>query len=131
MYKRQVLNGSLLLRALARGSMTFFEHGLANLAGTPHGRAWLMIHDGGPLGLKALYDRAGLPARLYGAFRAGVDTWRQLVAEGGDLDRDRFQQRMLERFLTQRPNAGREDVAYLMERLDQAPAQEPRAANAA
>ena len=128
---RKVLNGSLLLRALARGSMTFFEHGLANLAGTPHGRAWLMIHDGGPLGLKALYDRAGLPARLYGAFRAGVDTWRQLVAEGGDLDRDRFQQRMLERFLTQRPNAGREDVAYLMERLDQAPAQEPRAANAA
>ena len=53
------------------------------------------------------------------------------MAEGGDLDRDRFQQRMLERFLTQRPNAGREDVAYLMERLDQAPAQEPRAANAA
>jgi hypothetical protein len=28
---------------------------------------------------------------------------------------------MLERFLTQRPNASREDLAYLMERLDQDP----------
>lgn len=128
---RRILNGSLLLRALARGSMTFFEHGLAQLAGTPHSRAWLMIHDGGPLGLKALYDRAGLPVRLYAAFRAGVDTWRQLVAEGGDLDREQFQQRMLERFLTQRPNAAREDLAYLMERLDQAPMPELKAANAA
>ncbi len=129
---RKVLSGSLLLRALSRGSMTFFEYGLAELAGTPHQRAWLMIHDGGPLGLKAIYDRAGLPARLYGAFRAGVDTWRQLQDEGGALDRARFQQRMLERFLTQRPNAPREDIAYLMERLDQAPERDqPAAANAA
>ena len=29
---------------------------------------------------------------------------------------------MLQRFLTQRPNAPREDLAYLMERLDQDPA---------
>ena len=28
---------------------------------------------------------------------------------------------MLERFLTQRPNAPREDLAYLMERLDHDP----------
>jgi hypothetical protein len=28
---------------------------------------------------------------------------------------------MLERFLTQRPNASREDLAYLMERLDHEP----------
>ena len=28
---------------------------------------------------------------------------------------------MLERFLTQRPNAPREDLAYLMERLDHEP----------
>lgn len=118
---RRALTASLLLRALARGQMALFEHGVAELAGTPHARAWLMIHDAGPLGLKAIYDRAGLPPRLFQAYRAGVDTWRTLQAEGADTSGDDFRQRMLERFLTQRPNAPREDLAYLMERLDHDP----------
>ncbi len=118
---RRVLTASLLLRALARGQMALFEHGVAELAGTPHARAWLMIHDAGPLGLKAIYDRAGLPPRLFQAYRAGVDTWRTLQAEGVDTSDDAFRQQMLERFLTQRPNAPREDLVYLMERLDQDP----------
>ncbi len=118
---RRVLTASLLLRALARGQMALFEHGVAELAGTPHARAWLMIHDAGPLGLKAIYDRAGLPPRLFQAYRAGVDTWRTLQAEGVDTSGDDFRQQMLERFLTQRPNAPREDLAYLMERLDHDP----------
>ena len=63
--------------------MALFEHGMAELAGTPHHRTWLMIHDAGPLGLRAIYERAGLPPRLFPAFRAGVDTCRQLQAEGG------------------------------------------------
>jgi uncharacterized protein (DUF2336 family) len=118
---RRVLTASLLLRALARGQMALFEHGIAELAGTPHARAWLMIHDAGPLGLKAIYDRAGLPPRLFQAYRAGVDTWRTLQAEGVDTSGDGFRQQMLERFLTHRPNAPREDLAYLMERLDHDP----------
>lgn len=128
---RRALTSSLLLRALARGQMALFEYGLAELAGTPHARAWLMIHDAGPLGLKAIYDRAGLPPRLFQAFRAGVDTWRTLQAEGADTAGDGFRQQMLQRFLTQRPNAPREDLAYLMERLDQAPAPTRTAVEAA
>lgn len=128
---RRALTSSLLLRALARGQMALFEYGLAELAGTPHARAWLMIHDAGPLGLKAIYDRAGLPPRLFQAFRAGVDTWRTLQAEGADTAGDGFRQQMLQRFLTQRPNAPREDLAYLMERLDQAPARARTAVEAA
>jgi uncharacterized protein (DUF2336 family) len=125
---RKALTASLLLRALARGQMALFEHALAEMAGTPHHRAWLMVHDAGPLGLKAIYDRAGLPPRLFQAFRAGVDTWRALQAEGGDTASDDFRQRMLERFLSQRPNTSREDLAYLLERLDQHPAQGAEAA---
>jgi uncharacterized protein (DUF2336 family) len=116
---RRALTPSLLLRALARGKMALVEHGLAELSSTPHPRAWLMVHDAGPLGLRAIYDRAGLPPRLFQAFRAGVDTWRQLSAEGADTSGEAFRERMLERFLTQRPNAPRDDLAYLMERLDQ------------
>lgn len=115
---RRALTPSLLLRALARGQMALFEHALAELAGTPHHRAWLMVHDAGPLGLKAIYDRAGMPPRLFQSFRAGVDTWRALQAEGGHMRGDLFRQRMLERFLSQRPDAPRDDLSYLLERLD-------------
>lgn len=112
------LTASLLLRALARGHMTFLEWGLAELASVPHHRTWLMIHDAGHLGLKAIYDRAGLPARLYGAFRAGVDTYHSMEFDGGLRDHERFQERMLQRFLTQPELAGREDVDYLLDKMD-------------
>jgi len=113
------LTASLLLRALAQGHMTFFEWGVAELAGVPHHRTWLMIHDAGPLGLKAIYERAGLPARLFTAFRAAVDTYHSMEFDGGARDRERFQQKMLQRFLTSPQPAAREDVDYLVEKMDE------------
>jgi uncharacterized protein (DUF2336 family) len=112
------LTPSLLMRALASGHIGFFEWGMAELAGVPHHRTWLMIHDAGPLGLKAIYERAGLPARLYPAFRAGVDTFHAMEAEGGAPDAETFQERMLQRFLTQPRAATREDMDYLLDKLD-------------
>ena len=117
--ERGRLNASLLLRALAHGHMAFFEHGVAELAGVPHHRTWLMIHDAGPLGLRAIYDRAGLPARLFAAFRAGVDTYHAMEFDGGARDQERFQERMLQRFLTQPVTPMKEDVDYLLEKMDQ------------
>jgi uncharacterized protein (DUF2336 family) len=116
--KNERLTASLLLRALAHGHMTFFEWGLAELASVPHHRTWLMIHDAGPLGLKAIYDRSGLPVRLYSAFRAAVDTFHSMEFDGGAKDRERFQERMLQRFLTQPAQAAREDVDYLLDKVD-------------
>src|SRR5687767_12905351 len=112
------LTASLLLRALAHGHMTFFEWGVAELAGVPHHRTWLMIHDAGPLGLRAIYERAGLPARLFPAFRAAVDTFHSMEFDGGSKDQERFQERMLQRFMTQPEQASREDVDYLLARMD-------------
>lgn len=119
--KHDRLTPSLLLRALANGHMAFLEHGLSELAQVPHRRARLMIHDAGPLGLRAVYEKAQLPMRLYAAFRAGVDAWRALEAEGGPLDRARLQALMLERFLSSDAvefNVLQEDLVYLLARLD-------------
>jgi uncharacterized protein (DUF2336 family) len=113
------LTASVLLRGLAHGHMTFFEWGVAELAGVPHHRTWLMIHDAGPLGLRAIYERAGLPARLFPAFRAAVDTFHAMEFDGGHRDIERFQERMLQRFLTQPQAASREDVDYLLDKMDQ------------
>jgi uncharacterized protein (DUF2336 family) len=115
----QRLTASLLLRALANGHMTFFEWGVAELAGVPHHRTWLMIHDAGPLGLRAIYERAGLPARLFPAFRAAVDTFHSMEFDGGARDLERFQERMLQRFLTQPQSAARDDVDYLLDKMDE------------
>lgn len=112
------LSPSLILRALAHGHMTFFEWAVAELAGVPHHRTWLMIHDAGPLGLKAICERAGLPSRLYSAFRAGVDAFHGLEFDGGAHDRERFQEHMIQRFLTSSHIASREDSEYLLERMD-------------
>jgi uncharacterized protein (DUF2336 family) len=113
------LTASLLLRGLAQGHMTFFEWGIAELAGVPHHRTWLMIHDAGPLGLRAIYERAGLPARLFPAFRAAVDTYHSMEFDGGARGVERFQEHMLQRFLTQPETAAREDVEYLIDKMDQ------------
>ena len=120
LHAEERLTASLLLRALANGHMSFFEWGMAELSAVAHHRAWMMIHDAGPLGLKAIYGRAALPDGLYPAFRVAVDTHHALQQEGGDFDLRRFQQRMLERFLTQETTPT-EEVDYLlarMERLD-------------
>jgi uncharacterized protein (DUF2336 family) len=116
--KQERLTPSLLLRGLAHGNVTFFEWSLAELAGVPHHRTWLMVHDAGPLGLRAIYERANLPARLFPAFRVAVDTYHGLEMEGGARDVARFQERMLQRFLTQPTSANREDVDYLLDRMD-------------
>ncbi|MDZ4370439.1 MAG: DUF2336 domain-containing protein [Phenylobacterium sp.] len=113
----QRLTPSLLLRALAHGHMTFFEWAVAELSHVPHHRTWLMIHDAGPLGLRAIYERAGLPVRLFPAFRAAVDTFHALDLDGGHLDREQFQAAMLQRFLTQPQSASRDDIDYLLERM--------------
>ena len=125
------LTPSLLLRALAHGHMTFFEWAVAAMARVPHHRTWLMIHDAGPLGLRAIYERAALPARLFAAFRAGVDAFHSLEFDGGPVDQPRFQERMLERFLTQVTPAPREDLDYLLEKMDRAPARPQRSARRA
>lgn len=130
LHRNHRLTPSLLLRALAHGHMTFVEWGLAELAAVPHHRTWLMIHDAGPLGLKAIYDRAGLPPRLYPAFRAGVDTFHSVEFDGEARDRERFQEKMLQRFLTQSIPVADEDVDYLIDKMDRSGREAKAAAEA-
>lgn len=121
------LTPSLLMRGLCLGHIEFVEHAMAELAGISHQRAWLLIHDSGPLGLKAAFDRAGLPPRLFPSFRAAVDVFHHMEREGGVDDRKVFRQRMLERTLTLFQSIPKDDLDYLLEKLDASGVQ-PRAA---
>ncbi|MGE3141934.1 MAG: DUF2336 domain-containing protein [Hyphomonadaceae bacterium] len=112
------LTPSLLMRALCMGQIAFVEHAMAELAGITHQRAWLMIHDSGPLGLKAIFDRAGLPPRLYAPFRASIDIYHQMEHEDGVIGGARFRARMLERSLTLFQCIPKDDLDYLLDKLD-------------
>ena len=48
-----------------------------------------------------------------------------MVVDGVPHDRDRFREDVIQRFLTQHHGASREDLEYLLERLDQATAPAP------
>jgi len=112
------LTPSLIMRGLCLGHMEFVEHAMAELGGLTHQRTWLMVHDSGPLGLKAAFDRAGLPPRLFPSFRAAVDVYHQMEREGGVHDRIVFRRRMLERTLTLFQSIPKDDLDYLLEKLD-------------
>jgi uncharacterized protein (DUF2336 family) len=122
------LSPSLLMRGLCLGHIEFIEHALAELAGIAHQRMWLMIHDSGPLGLKTAFDRAGLPPRLFPSFRAALEVYHSIEREGGVTDRMVFRKRMLERTLTLFQSVPKDDLDYLLDKLDAVQLQPQRAA---
>ena len=113
------LTPSLILRALFRGHISFFEHCMAELSSIDHAKAWLLIHDAGPLGLEAVFKRSGLPERVLPAIRAAIQAWHSLeLGPDGQRDIVRFRRNLTARILTQFEGAPDSEVAYMMERLD-------------
>jgi uncharacterized protein (DUF2336 family) len=117
------LTPSLVLRALCMGDMNFFEAAMARLASIPVQNARILIHDKGTLGLESIYLRAGMPERLFMAVQAGVEVAKETDYDGGENDRQRYVERMLERILTQwddpSERIGEDDIEYLMNKLQQ------------
>jgi uncharacterized protein (DUF2336 family) len=94
------LTAGLILRALLSGNVVLFEQALADLADMPAARVSGIVHDRGRAGFRALYDRAGLPASAYPAFREAIEAMREggFIAEPGGARR--LRRRMVERVLT-------------------------------
>lgn len=123
MHSNGRLTPTVLLRALCLGDLSFFEAGVARLAGVPLVNARLLIHDTGRLGFPAIYARAGLPAGLMPAFHAVMETVKETQYDGGERDRERFVRRMLERILTRSEvlaeQLGPEMMDYLLRKLEE------------
>lgn len=117
------LTPSIILRALCMGDLDFFEVSAAVLSGIPLGSARTLIHDEGPLGLRAIFERAELPEGLFPAFRAAIDVIHENEYDGGAHDRERFRRRMIERILTHvadpSSEIGEENAEYLLAKLSQ------------
>ena len=107
------LNAGLILRSLLSGNVEFFEEALAELAGVPLARVAGIVHDRRGASFRALYDKAGLPASTFLAFREALEAIREdgFMAEPGGASR--LKRRIIERALTRCENesAGRDRAA--------------------
>ncbi|MBT3787380.1 MAG: DUF2336 domain-containing protein [Gammaproteobacteria bacterium] len=119
------LTASIVLRALCMGDLAFFEAALAELSGVSLKNSRTLIHDPGQLGLKRLYDKAGLPSAQFTAVRAAIDATRETEYDGGENDRERYSRRIIERILTQYGDLGVEfeadDLEYLLNKMSDLP----------
>ena len=94
------LTAGLILRALLSGNVTLFEEALAELSDMPIGRVSGLIYSGGFAGLRALFDKAGLPASTYPAFRTAIEAMREGGFVGDAGGAAQLKRRMIERVLT-------------------------------
>ena len=126
------LTPSIVLRSLCMGDLNFFEAAVAELDGVPLTSTRQLIQDPGPLGLKAIYGRTGLPPSHFPAVSAAIIVAGETEYDGGENDRERYSRRMLERILTQYGDLGVEfdsgDLEYLLTKMGQLPSDSLKAA---
>ncbi|NCC03696.1 MAG: DUF2336 domain-containing protein [Proteobacteria bacterium] len=111
------LTPSIVLRALCMGDVLFFEAALASLANIPLLNARILIHDGGKLGLKTLYERAQMPPSMFSVVTAALDVVHETEMDGEKGDLPRYRARVIERVLTRFEDVGSDDFDYLITKL--------------
>jgi uncharacterized protein (DUF2336 family) len=107
------LTAGMVLRALLCGNALLFEEALADLSGMPLERVAGLVHKGGA-GFRALYDKAGLPASTFPAFREAVGAMHEDGFTGDAQGAIRLKRRMVERVLTRCEQSTLGDVEPLM-----------------
>ncbi len=117
MYNNKRLTPSIVLRALCMGEVGFFESALAIMANVPLLNARILIHDAGQLGMKTLYEKAGMPPGLFNIVRVALDVVHETELDGGEQDMERYRARVIERVVTQFEDTDSEDVDYLLAKL--------------
>lgn len=117
LHQRKRLTPSIVVRSIMMGDYTFFAAAMAVRAGISVTAAQILLSDPGPLGLKALFGRAGMPDRYFDAIRAAVAVMSEASYDGEAHDRERFCRRIVERVLTQVDDLGDDTLEFLMNRL--------------
>ena len=108
------LSAGLILRALLSGNVAMFEEALAELADLPVARVSDLVYGNGTAGLRALFDKAGLPPSSYPAFKEAIEAMREggFISEPGGATR--LRRRMVERVLTRCEDEAPDELAPLL-----------------
>jgi uncharacterized protein (DUF2336 family) len=114
------LTAGLILRALLSGNVDLFEQALVELSGLPAARVAGLVHDRHGAGLRALYERTGLPPSTLPAVKAALDAMHETGFLGEPGGPARLKRRMIERVLTScedHPSADVEPLLMLLRRF--------------
>ncbi|HWJ74195.1 MAG TPA: DUF2336 domain-containing protein [Kaistia sp.] len=93
------LTTALLLRSVCAGNISLFEAALAILSHMPEGRVGGLVRSGRPSALRAVYQKAGLPASAFEAFAAAIETAREASHESVPVGRHALARRTVERVM--------------------------------
>jgi uncharacterized protein (DUF2336 family) len=111
------LTGVLLLRAVLSGNVPFLIEAFAELSGMPPERVAAVLGARNAQGLRALYDRAGLPEPAFNAFRAAIETMNETGFVGDAYGAATLRRRMIERVLTRYEGMAEGELDYLLAML--------------
>jgi uncharacterized protein (DUF2336 family) len=114
------LTAGLILRALLSGNIALFEQALVELSGLPAARVAGLVHDHHGAGLRALYERTGLPPATFPAVQAALGAMHESGFLGDPGGAARLKRRMIERVLTScedHPSADIEPLLMLLRRF--------------
>lgn len=112
------LTPSFLIRAAGSGRIKLLQYSLSRMSNVSPDKTLLMIHDAGPLGLRALCQHAGLSDIDTKVIRAACVIYRDLEASGLEYDPAYFKTLMMERMLTLPIEMPKADQSWFLERLD-------------
>ena len=115
--ERKRLTPSIVVRSIMMGDYTFFAAAMAVRAGISVTAAQILLSDPGPLGLRALFGRAGMPDHYFTAIRAAVEVMGETAYDGQPHDRERFCRSIVERVLTQVEDLGDDTLEFMINRL--------------
>ncbi|NOZ42365.1 MAG: DUF2336 domain-containing protein [Alphaproteobacteria bacterium] len=99
LYGHGRLTETLIFRAICMGDVVFFEAALAKLCKIPVSNAYRLIHDQGSMGLAAIYRECKLSPQMLPIVTTALEVVKDMETSASE-DQSRFQQRMLERLLT-------------------------------
>jgi uncharacterized protein (DUF2336 family) len=100
LYDNDRLTATIILRALCVGDIDFFETALAKGAGISVSNVHLLVNDAGSEGLAQLCKKCKIPAGLVEMIRVAISVISELEYDGGQGDRGRFRDQVIQRVLT-------------------------------
>jgi len=100
------------------GQMRFAEQALACLSGINLQKVVLMLHDGGPFGLKALCRQAGISRNMTLVLESATLIYRDFEASGLVYQKEGFRERMIQRVLTLPYEFPEKEQLWFLEKLD-------------
>lgn len=114
------LSAGLLIRAVASGQTGFFVEALANLAGMPRERVASLVMSGRNSGVRAVLEKAGLPAKTHPVFTAAIAIIAETEHEPGPRNDYRRATHLIDAIVSQygaKPDRDLDQILALLRRV--------------